>query len=131
MLLIKFYANFCSFQRLYILKIGIQLKHEESIGTQSCRTRRQNQQQKTENCIKPLPISLATPAKFLRVAEFRRAANFRTAKLPVNLPAILFYFFVFLFYFFPNSPHVIVFSLYNFVICIVLVVYNTHRTLCK
>ena len=29
MLLIKFYGNFCSFHRIYILKIGIQLEHEE------------------------------------------------------------------------------------------------------
>ena len=29
MLMIKFDGNFCSFHRLYILKIGIQLKHEE------------------------------------------------------------------------------------------------------
>ena len=29
MLLIKFCGKFCYFQRLYVLKIGIQLKHEE------------------------------------------------------------------------------------------------------
>ena len=29
MLMIKFYGNFCSFHMLYILKIGIQLKHVE------------------------------------------------------------------------------------------------------
>ena len=29
MLLIKFYSSFCSFHRLYILKIGMQLEHEE------------------------------------------------------------------------------------------------------
>ena len=36
-----------------------------------------------------------------------------------------------LFFFFPNSSHVIVFRLYNLVICIVLVVYNAQTTLCK
>ena len=29
MLLIKFYSSFCSIHRLYILKIGIHLEHEE------------------------------------------------------------------------------------------------------
>ena len=62
MLVIKFYGNFCSFHRLYILKIGIQLKHEEIHWNSKLQNQKaEPQKQKKEN-------------NFARVAKFRRAA---------------------------------------------------------
>ena len=58
--------------------------------------------------------AVATLLKFGRVAK-------------VLQPFATFDFFWFLFVFFPFSPHVIVFSLYNLVIFIVVVVYNTPK----
>ena len=108
---------------------------KKSIGTQSCKTIRQKA--KTEAKTKKMQKTLANfarvvkfhiPCKNSQGCEFSQPMNFRTTKLPTNLLATLFYFFAIFFYFFPNSPHVIVFSLYNLVICIVLVVYDTQRT---
>ena len=57
MLLIKFYGNLCSFHRLYILKIGIQLKHEEINWNSELQNQKAELEAEAKNYRKPLPIS--------------------------------------------------------------------------
>ena len=75
MFMIKFYGNFCSFHRLYILKIGIHLKHEEINWNSELQNQKAEPEAKTENSIKPLLISQGLQ-NFTRVVKFRGATNF-------------------------------------------------------
>ena len=86
MLLIKFRDKFCCFHRIYILKLGIQHKHEEI-----------NWNSKLQ-CIKRAEVE--SLANFTRVAKFCNPCEFSQ---PANLPAIL----VDLLTSFLVSPHVV------------------------
>ena len=99
MLLIKFYNSFCSFHKLYILKIGMQLEHEE-INWNSARAEPENREQFH---------NFTTPVKFHRAAKF----------LTLFLTFCLFFFV-----FFPNYPYVIVYCFCQFGNLYCLVVYN-------
>ena len=87
MLMIKFYSSFCSFHRLYILKIGIQLKHEEINWNSVLQNQKSEGRTKSKN---------------------KESAEISCPKLPMNLPATLFFLFCLSFFFFPNYPYVIV-----------------------
>ena len=86
MLMIKFYGNFCSFHRLYILKIEIQLKNEEINWNSELQNSKAEPEVENKELEKALANSqglrkFAAPAKFARLrifaapAKFHRAAN--------------------------------------------------------
>ena len=77
MLMIKFYGNFCSFHRLYILKIEIQLKNEEI----NWNSELQNSKAEPEVENKELEKALANfsrVAKIFSPCKIRKASNFRS-----------------------------------------------------
>ena len=61
MLLIKFYGKFFCFHRLYILKLGIQHKHEEINWNSELRCRKRAEAKSLAN--------------FTRVAKFRKPSE--------------------------------------------------------
>ena len=58
MLLIKFYSSFCSFHKLYILKMGMQLEHEKINWNSELQNQKvEPQKQKTKNNFARVEIS--------------------------------------------------------------------------
>ena len=111
MFLITFYNSFCSFHKLYILKIGMQLEPEEINWNSELQNKKANRKQRTiSQGLRNFAVQ-NFPTKFCRLAIYLLFLSFCD--------------------FFPNYPHVIVFSLYILVICIVLVVYNTKEHFVK
>ena len=68
-ILIKFYGKFCCFQRLYILKIGIQPEHEEANSNPELQSIKGLKQNQKKEVVATLPIlrglrNFTTPANF-------------------------------------------------------------------
>ena len=87
MLLIKFYGNFCSFHRLYILKIRIHLKHEKinwNSELQNLKVESKAENRELQKALANFARIFPAPAKFHKAAKIHSPCEISQFIAPAN-----------------------------------------------